>query len=64
MLERGGLVGFDEHPSLNVWKSPVRKNSEKNYFWDDMEGSHARAARQKQTQKCLGLINEEPRERC
>ena len=59
MLERGGLVGFDEHPSLIVWKSLVRKNSEKNYFWDDMEGSHARAARQKQTQKWLGLINEE-----
>ena len=32
----------------------------KNYFWDDMEGSHARAARQKETRKCLGLINEEP----
>ena len=29
-------------------------------FLGDMEGSHARAARQKQTQKFLGLINEEP----
>ena len=63
MLERGGLVGYDEHPSLIVWKSPVRKSLEKNSFWGDMEGSHAPAARQKQTQKCSGLINKEPRAR-
>ena len=28
MLQKGGLVGFDEHPSPTVWKSPVRKSSE------------------------------------
>ena len=30
MLEEGGggMVGFDEQPSLIVWKSPVRKSSE------------------------------------
>ena len=61
MLERGGLVGFDEHPSLIVWKSPVRKNSEKKtisgMIWREvMRQQHARA--------CSGLINEEPWERC
>ena len=64
MLERGGLVGFDEHLSLIVWKSPVRKSSEKNSFWGNMEGSHPPAAREKQTKKCSGLINEEPWEGC
>ena len=29
MLQRGGLIGFDEHPSPAVWKSQIRKSSEK-----------------------------------
>ena len=29
MLERGGMVGFDEHHSTIDWKSPIRKSSEK-----------------------------------
>ena len=28
MLQRGGLIGFDEHPSPAVWKSQIRKSSE------------------------------------
>ena len=36
---------------------------QKKLFLGDIEGSHALAARRKQTQKCLELINEEPSER-
>ena len=32
MLERGEMVGFDEHPSPTDWKSPVQKSSEKHSF--------------------------------
>ena len=38
------------------------KEFRKHSFRGRMEGCHARAARKKQTQKFLGLINEEPLE--
>ena len=53
MLERGGMVGFDEHHSTIDWKSPVRKSSEKTLskvIWREvMRERHV---------KFLGLVNE------
>ena len=49
MLERGGLVGFGEHPSLIVWKSKVRKSSEKTFsgvIWREVRRQqHAKSRR-------------------
>ena len=65
MPHRGGLVGLHEHPSPTVWKSQIQKSSENTLsgvIWRDVV--RERHAIKKQTQKFLGLINEESCKRC